>query len=248
LLDPLGMALTIQQAIEEMRHELGGPTHRRLPELEVLNRTGQWLFGARKWRFLQRPPTSLGVVSGQGYVDLPDDCGTIDKLVVAGRFDLPCHPASQSTVIEAREQGWTGIFQYAVSWIDAVDEASMARPVLLVAPIPTATSTSFFTLAYTADWVDIRDVSKQGTLTGSRGRFPTYMEPLFVEALRAMAAGYERRSGGSPTERLTAIQSGALWAAAVSRDVRQQRSYGMTIKPVASLSPDWYSGSALPPS
>ena len=61
------------------------------------------------------------------------------------------------------------------------------------------------------------------TAAVSEFQFPYYLDPLFVQYLRAFALGYEQ---GQLSEQLLAIEAGPLYQRAISRDGMVQQTFG----------------------
>lgn len=243
------MALSLKQAFQEIRHELGGRTDSRISELAVVNRAGEYLCARREWKFLERGPVDLDVVANQGYMSLPDDLSSVMSLTVKGSTFVDFQPTTLGDVLERRALGTTDphcpIF-WALSYNDSANDGGDPVPIALIYPSPVSDQIGYASLVYRAGWKRLSTVSDSTMLCGKNGRLPDWCEALFVEYIRAFAAGYERSTAGSVSDRLAAVDSGPLYAAAVRRDIKAQRTKGiMAAMPSAERS--WSDGDALPP-
>ena len=86
-------------------------------------------------------------------------------------------------------------------------------------PTPSTTTTEALTLYYRAGWSRVYDDRKPLQM-------PAYIEPLYIELLRAFARGYEEEDQGSLSTRLNEIMKGAIFAISVDRDSSVQPDYG----------------------
>lgn len=240
------MVLTVKQAIAEIRHELGGRTDARLPELEIINRAGEHLTQCRQWKFLKRGPIDLKIEANRSTVDLPPDAaGEVMMSVTGSSFS----GAIQSTIEQIMEERAVssmpyGTLLYATTYVDPYSGSSEPRPTLVVHP--SQTTELDISITYRAGWVALTNALETAVIAGKGGQFPDWAAALYVEFMRAFAAGYERSTGGSISARLAEIQGGPVYAAAVRRDIKTHRTVGVMAS-MPSREQSWENGDALPP-
>ena len=90
---------------------------------------------------------------------------------------------------------------------------------LEIYPTPSSTTTEALTLYYRAGWARVYDDRKAIQI-------PAYVEPLYIELLRAFARGYEEEDQASLSERISEVWRGPLFAVSVDRDASVQPDYG----------------------
>jgi hypothetical protein len=55
------VVLTIEECINHITHELGGPIGPEIGALRVVNQAGEFLIGCREWKFMERPEEPLNL-------------------------------------------------------------------------------------------------------------------------------------------------------------------------------------------
>lgn len=93
------------------------------------------------------------------------------------------------------------------------------RPRLDLYPTPAATRQNAFIAYYRAGWNEVRSDNDVILV-------PDFIEPLYIQLLRAMALGYERDSEADVNQRLIALRRGGLFRDARDRDLQMQPTYG----------------------
>ena len=92
-------------------------------------------------------------------------------------------------------------------------------PRLEIWPAPNANETGSLTMMYRAGW---KEVSSDNGVAS----IPTWVEPLYIQVLRAFARGYEEEDAAALDQRLTVLAGGVMFASAVDRDGMVQPHYG----------------------
>lgn len=247
----LDMPYTLRNAIDEIRHEIGGKTDQRISEIDLVNRAGNHLFSMRGWKALQRYVELPTVLNAQA-ADLPDDVGEILALQFRDGLVRSMQQTTMGAIMDARSlvtPALSGQHLWTLTNIDAVGMNGDPKLQIIVFPGFPETSPNGLALHYRAAWVPPRAGGPDDqVICGPGGRCPEWMGNLFAEILRAFAGGLERRSQGSTGERLALVQRGAVYEAALKRDVRQMRVRGNWGGSAAWASGRWTEGSALPPS
>lgn len=130
------------------------------------------------------------------------------------------------TIVEMRasQVGISGFSYYgAILWRGAFTEAPLSEkapvPRIEIYSTPTANETAAFSLIYRAGWPVQADDANFALL-------PSFVEPLYVQLLRAVARGFDEEDEGSMSRRLTEVMSGPLFLSAKRRDDMIQRNYG----------------------
>lgn len=244
------MPYTIRNAIDEVRHEIGGRSDQRLTELDIVNRAGEHLYAMRGWKALQRY-VELPTVQNAEVLDLPVDVGELLAVQFRERVVRAMQQTSMSAIMDARAlitPPLSGTHLWTLTNIDAVDAAGDPRPQIIIFPGFPSTDPRGIALHYRAAWVPMRAGGRDDqVLCGTGGRMPDWMGNMLSAAIRAFAGGLERSSQGSLDARLSSLGRGPLFEAALRRDVRLQRVRGNWGSPFAWTSGRWQEGAALPP-
>jgi len=112
---------------------------------------------------------------------------------------------------------------YAIEWVQT-EEKSQPVATLKVWPAPRNDVWDDLSLVYRRGWLPL-------TSDDDVVSVPDWLEPLYLQYVRAFAAGYDE--GDTPLERLAAldqaigfVEGGNIYKAAKRRDVAVQPSYG----------------------
>jgi hypothetical protein len=110
-------------------------------------------------------------------------------------------------------------YQAAVVWNH--DALGAPRAILELFPLPASGSPAAVRIWYTRGWADL-------TESAVEAKVPRFIEPLYMELVRAVARGFEDdlEGPGKQSEYLAAVRSGALWLAAVQQDSLGQPTFG----------------------
>lgn len=92
-------------------------------------------------------------------------------------------------------------------------------PRIEIWPAPSANELGVLTIMYRAGW---KSISNDTDLIS----IPDWIEPLYIQILRAFARGYEEEDAQILDQRLVAATNGIMFFAAVDRDAMVQPHYG----------------------
>lgn len=218
------MTLTVENCEKHLFHTLGGPLPPGLPVVEVINDTGQWLAQARQWKWLERASTTMSLVDGQDYLDLPTDLQTILSVEMTNSLTNSMHLTSFEELVRLRTSSISTSFGYwgAVYYPTQTSPAAApGGPRLAIYPTPAANETGAITIFYRARWTSVMAGSDQ-----TRVNVPPFMEPLFKLCLRAYGRGYEQEEEVTLSQRLAEIKAGPVFQDAASSDGQVQLNYG----------------------
>lgn len=214
------MTLLVSECFAHIEHALGRAVDQRLVPIRIVNTAGQWIVGVFPWTFLDRPAANLDFVAGQTYCSLPTDFGAligVEFPSIIGTY----HPSSLSEINQLRR------FPYISSALaiwGAVDFSAgtvvgAPTPRLEVYPTPTSNLAAALSLVYRADWVQVASDTDHIII-------PPYMEPVFIETVRAYALGWEEGENASMARRLSEVLQGPQMMGAKLFDAGQQMDYG----------------------
>lgn len=219
------MALTAASIFRQMTHAIdGGEPSSELSLLDIANQAGEWLYDFTNWRWKSRPPVALATVTGQTYIELPDDFGEMIGIPRGpSSFPYPIRMTSIEQIAALRAitnptspSGFYGALVYT-----AADQDTQAppKPRIEIWPPPSEDNATVAMLYYTASWVELTDDDDIANV-------PRYCNRLLIECARAFLSGLEDEEQGTTDERLDRIVNGHLLAAAVMRDQGEQNDYG----------------------
>ena len=184
---------------------------------EIVNQAGRLLFSLNAWHWREREPGSVTLTQSQAYSTLPADFANL-VAYGSGTTETTFNITTFDDIAWKRGQSGTPVS--GKFWFTVVQpNAGAASAALEVArlewyPTPGATPPTL-NYWYRRKWVDL-------TSDTDVAKVPTWIELLLVECVRAVAIGSEK---GDTNERVTALMSGPIYAAAASEDAR--------------LRPDW---------
>lgn len=206
------MSLTLAQARTLIEATLGGA-----PETAgvsaIINAAGNALYAMHGWDWLLRPSTSLDTVSGQDYISLPSDFGTLEAVHTSSRLEI-AELVSPSELIKWRR----GDYYTPRGYVMAIETANSSGTLIKrlgVFPTPSATESGVLKLAYRAAWVPIADATNGNTVLP----IDPACELIFLDVLAAVAKGIEEDDNASASLRIHAIKQTEAFRDAVARDV-----------------------------
>lgn len=184
-----------------------------LSALQYINQAGILLCNLYGWRWLNRAGTTLNFVAGQAYVDLPSDLlrlHTITPAALGEEFVL----LDFDRFIQNEKQGTqpSGYYGYVGTNVGTLNAVTLR---LFLHPTPSANLTGALMLKYRAGWTEIASGDAAGTLVA----IPDFVEPLYLEMLRAVVYGYEENMNGGVDARVSAIKASATYKSTVARDI-----------------------------
>ena len=104
------MALTVQSALSQIEHSLGGSLSSELDAIGMLNEAGQYLISMHDWMWLDRPPVSLDFRAEVGVNGTVTWNDTTHHLTLAGAFTNYSWLDGDSIVITAGSETPYGRF------------------------------------------------------------------------------------------------------------------------------------------
>lgn len=199
-----------------MFSDLGVPTTGTLGPLSALqyiNTAGKMLVNMMGWSWLDRAGTTLDFVASQGYVVLPSDVLRVHSITPAA-LGQALTLVSFDTWIQYQKQGIqpNGYVGYVGG--DVGSGGAYTRRLFLY-PTPSANLTGALSMIYRGGWTEILAGDDAGTFIG----IPPFMEPLYLEVLRAVAYGYEENDNGSVSQRMEMVKNSRVYKDAVAVDV-----------------------------
>jgi len=216
--------LSVTECMGHINHVLGGQPASQISPMRLINEAGRRLVAAHGWRYLQGRSATLDLVNGQSYVDLPDDfireiavymTDSLTKTVTIGSMDEILQLRTTTIVVGALDF-WVAIVQ------EQQDPGGGAPvPRMEIWPTPDADSEGAMTLYYRSGWAEMR-------LDSDYINVPRFIEPLYIEILRAVAEGYERPGKvGHISEIVGRVLAGPTMKGCVRQDSQIQATRGV---------------------
>lgn len=236
------MALDYDSVTSHIRHTLGGDVSAETNIYDIINNAGDFMASMYPWRWLE-DTTTLSGTSGQEWIALPT--GFIELINFAprgldsrastseGRF----YAVSAQEIYDKREVAgddvqnptsatWnsipSGAFYFAIAYYSASGTAvPEPRMELFPCPINSGGSGSQHeaadckvSIVYRRSWTQVSESSG----TGSVFSLPQWMEPLYLQCVRAFTRGYEEEDIATTNARIAEVSNGPLFMTAVQRD------------------------------
>lgn len=225
------MALTFDAVRAHIRNTLGGDISAENDVYDIINNAGDFMASMYPWRWLEN--TEIVTITGTGQYSLSglnfvelisySPRGADSTVTTAnGAF----YHVSMQEILDKRETTAdnaalmaavpAGAFYFTIAY-DSNNGAAAATPKLEVAPYPTGSGGTHdaaigkITLTYRRAWNTI-------TATTSTFVLPAWMEPLYIQCVRAFARGYEEEDLATSNRRLQEVMVSPLVDGAIERD------------------------------
>lgn len=221
--------LTAARCVDHIRHTLGNALpSSAIDPMTIINQAGQFLCTMHEWKWLERQSATVGFTANQNYATLPADLRDVISIQFTQGLVNRVRVTSLNEISRLRSHNiGVGI---AMTWVAVVYKspaqitpATLAQPVpvLELYPTPITTDASALTVYYRSGWTPPINLNDQSTI-----QIPEYIEPLYIQLLRAFARGYEEEDQGSLDARLAELYGGVLYRTAAERDGAIQHQYG----------------------
>lgn len=211
------MVLTIQECLDQASHVNGGPLV-GVEMRRVIDDAGKKMLNLRPWAWMVRPTTTLGTTASQSYITLPTDFGSIVTIEYTQGISARTVQSTFTVIDQYRSilNVAPGYVMYLkVDWNPDAD--GVPQPRLEVMPTPSTTDATALTLRYRPRWVELAATDQTYV------PIPDWMEPLFIQLVRATAEGYQKNNMDETVGR---VMRGHDWAAAVRQDEIAQYVHG----------------------
>jgi len=188
---------------------------------QIANHAGEHLFN-RAWRFRERTASGLTIESAENtgaYIDLPTDCGEIISFEPANSWSTSLSFVDPATFQRLSSTGIEPEMSYIVTLV-----FSGSTPRLDVYPSPPINTSNSFYVRYRSDWTELTAENMDGSTTPNTTlSIAAYVEPLYMEYLRAFAEGGE---DGTTQQRIAVIDTGVILDRALRKDGTMVPDYG----------------------
>ena len=209
------MTITYHSAAAHIRHTLGGDLSSELDVLTVVNNAGHYMTSIYPWRWLEGSAT-LGALTSGTTTALPT--GFVELLGYTPRGSDSRVTGSKAYLVSPTEledmRNSSGTLPLDTAYIAVVYITTSGTSTIASTPaldvygngtLPTVK------IRYRSNWTQITDDEDVFIL-------PAWLEPLYIECLRAFARGYEEEDVATMNARLTDAQNSPLLASSIGRD------------------------------
>jgi hypothetical protein len=214
--------LTVEDASAHIKHALGGMLLEDLDPLYIINETGQRLTAMRAWNWLIRPQVLMSLVANQEYLTpVPDDFGEIVTIEYVAGLTARVIQSNFHVIAQYRSQAFAspGYLLY-VAISHAPDTSGVPKPRFEIYPTPLTSQPDTIKMFYRARWTNLEGADS------ALIPVPVWMEPLFIQVLRAVALGYQKEDEASMSMRLRDVIGGPDWQFAARSDASEQTNRG----------------------
>lgn len=191
------MTLTIEQALKHIDHQIGGALV-GIDNRRVLDEAGRRLFKRRKWNWAVGASTTLTLTISVSYIALPTDFGATKSLTFTNGWVGAIEETDFDTLAKLRSFQLPSYFPLYVVPTHVADANLVPQPRYEIHPTPATTTTGALTLYYHKKWTDLPN-SDQSYIP-----VPDWFEELYLQAVRAVAQGYQTNDMDAQLARLFA--------------------------------------------
>jgi hypothetical protein len=207
-----------------IRWHLGGNPPPTFSTMQIANSAGDYLCSVRAWKWLEMGSTTLNLVASQVYVDLPGDFREFLGYNATNSLVNSLELTSLQRLLDLKTN------QVEVSnwnFFGAVTHPSASPPVprLEIWPTPDSNDTGALTIYYRRGWLKVAGDTETDSDEDDL-KIPPWMEPLYLEYVKAFAKAYVEPEEGSLSELLVLIDNGPIMRAAERQDSSVQVDYG----------------------
>lgn len=154
---------TIGDYILLMKHALGKTPATGHDLYSTLNEAGRELFTMHEWTWCHQGPYELSAVSGNDYIELPDDFGTLVALYQPSSTVNAIQTVTLQELTMLRQSSiGTGSYAYSIAFASSVPPANAGQKQkkrALIYPEPTTNGTPAITIIYRRAWVDVTEAN-----------------------------------------------------------------------------------------
>lgn len=216
------MVLTLRQCFEAIDHKLGVDGDEPLDRLSIVNAAGTILYG-HQWRWLEARRWCLTIPAGIDKICLPNDLAQLTDVVAADSTSLRViYSTDYGDVVRVRARYGNNADGYTVvlaPYTDLNDAGEVAPHLAMWPTRPAALPNALFAIG-SMRWVSMVDRDLNPTTNVPLPVHLPLLETLFLELVRAYAAGWSKDGTTDVQVEIARIQSGPVWLAAINADMR----------------------------
>jgi hypothetical protein len=239
------MALTFDSVTAHIRHTLGGDVSAETDVYDIINNAGDFMASMYPWRWLEETTALTGVNTVEwialptGFIELISFAprGLDSRAATTGSNSGRFFAVSAQEIYDKREVAgddvqnptaatWDsipeGAFYFAITYYSAAGTAvPVPRMELFPCPVNSGGSGSShevsdckISMVYRRSWTQIQESSGDDSVFV----LPQWLEPLYLQMIRAFTRGYEEEDIATTNARIAEVAAGPLFMTAVQRD------------------------------
>lgn len=210
--------LTLKRCYDAINHKLGVDDDEPLDRLAIVNAAGSILY-AHPWRWLEARRWTLTIPANADRICLPEELAQLSDVIAADSIGLCAvyvRDYGDLLRVKARAPTTSGS-EVILAPYNALNDYGQVAPHLAFWPTFKTSVVNGLVAFGSARWVDMRD--REDAVIPLPIHLPL-VETLFLEIVRAYAAGWSRDGVTDVQAEIARIQSGPTWLAATNADTR----------------------------
>lgn len=213
--------LTLKTCFDAIDHKLGIDDAQPLDRLNIVNQAGAILY-SQPWRWLENAAWTLSIDAGSDRIPIPLDAGELIEAVAADGYSLRVELVrSYGDLLRLKSLYPDGANVELVVLAPFVEQReNQLRYYLAVWPTQTAALPNGILARGRRCWAPMRDDLKPESAIIPLPPLQPIFETLFIELVRAYAAGYEKDATTDVQVEIARVMSGPLWLTAQNTDAR----------------------------
>jgi hypothetical protein len=242
------MVLTLKRCYEAINHKLGVDDDEPLDRLSIVDAAGTILY-AHPWRWLEARRWALTIPANTDKLCLPADMAQLNDVAAADASGLRVvYSRDYGDVVRTRAQYGSTSDGYSIVLAPYTDltDAGEVRPHLAFWPTHTAPRANALLAFGSMKWVNMVDRECNPTTNVPLPTHLPLLETLFLELVRAYAAGWSNDGRTDVQAEIDRIQAGPVWQMAVNADMRafqyMERPRNTSVQMARGIMNDYYGG------
>lgn len=213
--------LTLKTCFDAINHKLGIDDEQPLDRLNIVNQAGAILY-AQPWRWLEGASWTLSLDAGSDRLPMPADAGELTEAVAADGIATHVQLVrSYGDLLNLKSLYPDGVSESFIVLAPFVEQReNQLRHYLAVWPTQTAAMPNGILARGRRCWAPMRDDMRPESAIVPLPPMQPIFETLFIELVRAYAAGYEKDATTDVQAEIARVMSGPLWLTASNTDSR----------------------------
>jgi len=213
--------LTLKTCFDAIDHKLGTSPEQPLDRLNIVNQAGAILY-AHPWRWLEAGLWELSLEQGSDRVTLPDDVGEIVDITPADSWQISVNYLRDLGTfqrVRAANPEATSSSCFTLAPFNEM-RRNVSKSYLAVWPPASEPMANALLCFGRRRWGQMTDEDKPESAYVPLPKALPILETLFIELVRAYAAGYEKDVTTDVQEQIARVMGGPLWLMALEADSR----------------------------
>lgn len=184
---------------------------------EIINTAGRALVNAHSWEWLDGAEATLTMGASVSRVALPADFRSDAEVSLTSTVFQHIRRVTPRELQRIRQESVVQYMTHTLLWSLSTqpDDKGVPRPYLEYWPESTTAIPDAIHIVYARDWGELTDDNQVVQVPG-------FIEPVLIQAVRAVASGWEDDEEGDVDQRLSIVFASRLFRDAVNRDSEGQ--------------------------